>query len=384
MKPDPRVTDGSAGMSTATGGISGSALGRAMFLAGMQDQFNKRLAAKTQAIESDYRQRTNSINLDVRKWRSFQTDLEKAKDVVTGALERLHGIRGLVDSTIKTVNGARLDPNVATQAEGYRATFDSYLKSIRSRAQSTDDVPNLLGDSGERQLQVPVSVHGASIGIAQSYLGTGYRITDSDGFVWAPDYDGGLLRRYDAYPDEPTSLGGNLAQGVRLDAIAGNSVTFTIAPGTAGAGTFSGTLSGEGIGLPDAWYYDRLATADGRNRALADTASAKAAVDAEIHRLQGFFTTIEFQEQRATAVLHDLRDQSNALLLAQAKDTTAAQEEIQRQLNLVSGALAHSQAIGQQYTQMFGQFEKTGHGFTRVEGKTFAARIFSAFIDVGV
>jgi hypothetical protein len=371
-------------MSTGTGGISGSSFGRAMFLAGMQDQFNKRLAAKTAAIESDYRQRTNSINLDTRKWKNFQADLEKVKEVVTGALERLQGIRVLVDSTIKTVNSARLDPDIATLAEGYRATFDSYLKSIRSRAESTADTPNLLGNTGERQVQVPISVHGASFAIAQSYMGASYRIEDSEGYVWAPDYDGGLLRRYEAYPDEPTSLGGNLSQGVRLDALAGDTVTFTIAPDTAGAQTFTGTLSGEGIGLPDAWYYDRLATAEGRDRALADAETAKSVVDAEISRYQGFFTSIEFQEKRATTVLRDLRDDSNALLLAQAKDTTAAQDEIQRQLNLLSGALAHNQAIGRQYTQMFGQFGKTGHGFSRVEGKTFAARIFSTFIDVGI
>lgn len=117
-------------MTSAIGGLGGFDFQRASVLAGIQQQFNQRVAEKMAVSNSDYAAKINNVNRDTDKWEDFQGELGDAKKIVKGAVGRLESMMSLVDNLIQTVNKARLDPEIDTTQEGYRSTFDSYLKSI--------------------------------------------------------------------------------------------------------------------------------------------------------------------------------------------------------------------------------------------------------------
>lgn len=370
-------------MTSALSSVSGFDFQRASVLAGIQKQFNQRVAERTAVINSDYAAKIGSVQRDSPRWDAFRDDLDKSRSIVAGALSRLKSIQSMLDQTIQTVNKARLDPEIETTHEGYRSSFDSYLRSIRSRAGSNADTPNLLGNTGARELAVPISVNGATMPFRQSYMGTSYSIVGDDGYLWRPDYKGDLLRRYDSYPDTPTNISGNLSNGIRLDSVNGSDVSFTIAPGTAGATQYNGTLAIEGNGAADAWYYDGLATAEGRERALVDLDSAKAVIKAQIQRYQGVVTGIDHQARRASRVIKEVQQRTIRLVAEQEKASARAQVEGQQQLNAVADAIAHSQAMSGLFVNMLGMY-KVAQGSNQLVGTSTAARVFGAFVDFGV
>jgi hypothetical protein len=321
-------------------------------------------------IEANYGTKINGIDRQAQKWKDFQAELEQPRAVVGGAIGRLKGVRGLLDSLIKTVGKADLDPQSGTLSDGYRATFDSMLRSLRLRVDQTADNPNLLGKTGARELLIPTDIHGATQSLRQNYKGSDYKILDTSGFQWAPDYVGNLLRRYDSYPDDPSSVSGSFAGGIRLDSLSGGDVTFTIAPDTANPQTFTGTIDREGIGIVDAWFYDNLSTGDGRDRALADLKAARKTVDLEINRYQRFLTTIAYYDSRAAIRLGDFRAETGALLIEREREVLTSQDSIQRQFELATTALSRNQAIINVYKTMFA-----------TSGNTVADRVFGVIIN---
>lgn len=357
-------------MSTVLSPLSASNYKNALLLSGLQTQYGSRIAAKAALIESGYGTKLAGVDRQAQTWRDVQADLEKPRAVIGDTIGRLKGMRGLVESLINTVNKANLDPQSGTLSDGYRATFDSVLKSLRSRVDQAADSPNLLGKTGARELLIPTGVHGATLSVHQNFKGTDYKILDSSGDQWAPDYIGHLLRRFDSYPEQPSSVSGNLVGGVRLDGLTGDDVTFTIAPATANPQTFTGTIDREGIGLVDAWFYENFSTQDGRDRALSDLKAAKKAVNQEIDRYQGTLTAIQYYDTRAAIRLGDFREETGALLIEREREVLTSQENIRRQFDLATTALARNQFALNVYKTMFA-----------TSGNTVADRVFGTIVS---
>ena len=341
-------------MATVLSPLTASNYQNALLFSGLQSQYGSRIASRAALIEADYGTKIGAVDREAQKWKDFQADLKKPRSVVSGAIGRLKSMRGLVDSLIKTVGKADLDPESGTHFEGYRATFDSMLNSLRSQVDNATDGVNLLGKTGVRELLIPTGLSGATQSLRQNYKGVDYKILDTSGDQWAPDYVGNLLRRYDSYPDDPSSVSGNLASGVRLDGLTGDDVTFTIAPETANPQTFTGTIDRDGIGLVDAWFYEHLSTQDGRDRARADLTAAKKNLDQEIDRYQVTLTAIEFYDTRAAIRLGDFREETGALLIERERAVLTSQQNIQRQFDLATTALSRNQFALNVYKSMFG------------------------------
>jgi len=350
--------------------LTASNYNNALLVSGLQSQYGSHIAAKAALIESDYGVKISGIDRQAQQWKDFQAELEKPRGVVSGTIGRLKGMRGLIDSLIQTVGKADLDSQSGTLSDGYRSAFDSMLKSLRSRVDKATDSPNLLGKTGARELLIPTGLYGATQSVRQNYKGVDYKILDTSGEQWAPDYVGNLLRRYDSYPDDPSSVSGNLASGVRLDSLAGDDVTFTVAPGTADPQTFTGTIDREGIGLVDAWFYENLSTQDGRDRARADLTAAKKNLDLEIHRYQGTLTAIAYYDNRAAIRLGDFRAETGALLIEREREMLTSQQNFQRQFDLATTALTRNQFALDVYKTMFA-----------TTGNTVADRVFGTIIS---
>jgi len=357
-------------MSTVLSPLTASNYNNALLLSGLQSQYGSRIASRAAFIESDYGVKISGVDRQAQRWKDFQAELEKPRAAVSGTIGRLKSMRGLVESLIKTVGKADLDPQSATHFDGYRATFDSMLKSLRSQVDNATDSPNLLGNTGARELLIPTGLQGAVQSLRQNYKGVDYKILDTSGDQWAPDYVGNLLRHYDSYPDDPSSVSGNLASGVRFDGLVGDDVTFTIAPNTANPQTFTGTIDREGIGLVDAWFYENLSTQDGRDRASGDLKAAKQNLDLEIDRYKRTLTAVEFYDSRAAIRLGDFRAETGALLIERERDMLTSQQNIQRQFDLATTALARNQFALNVYKTMFA-----------TSGNTVADRVFGTIVS---
>ncbi len=80
-------------------------------------------------------------------------------------------------------------------------------------------------------------------------------------------------------------------------------ITFTTAPDTTDATTYTGTLSTSGLDILDAWLYGDLESAANQQRAEDDLHSAKNTVDLHLARLKGALATAQFYESQSNVQL---------------------------------------------------------------------------------
>ncbi len=357
-------------MATVLSPLTASNYQNALLLSGLQNQYGARIAARATAVESGYGTKIAAVDRQAQPWRDLQTRLEKPRSIISGAVGRLRGIRDLVSSLISTVEKAHKAAATGAPTEGHRASFDSQLRSLRARVDQTTDSPNLLGNSGARTLSVPTGPNGAGETVHQSYQGVDYRIIDEDGRVWIPDYTTGHIRRREPAGEGASSASGSLASGVLLDGLDGDRLTITIAPATATPQSLTGAIEREGLALVDAWFYDHLATENGRDRALADLNAARRSLDGEISRYRRILTTIGYADGRAAIRLGDFRAQTGALLIERERALASGRDQLQRQFDLATTALTRNQFALGVYKTMFAS-----------SGNRVADRVFGTIID---
>ena len=152
-----------------------------------------------------------------------------------------------------------------------------------------------------RSFTYQITEAGASQTVAGQFLGTDYTITDTAGKIWVREGSfTKVLRRTDSVTGQPTGEFAAITGGIRLDSFNSTTdeVVFTIAPESADATQFTGTLSRKGLGFLDAWLYDGLETSAGRDRAIVDIEKAKRTIDLELARYGSALTTAQFYEGR--------------------------------------------------------------------------------------
>jgi hypothetical protein len=325
--------------------------GRAQLLAQMQQVFEQRASRRAQGIKVGYDQQINSVDLEANRWRTVRTGVREATDVLSKALGRIRGIRNNIDTMIRNVNKAEQREPDGAGPEVYAASFDSLLRGLDQLAADTSYSPNLLGVA-RQSLTYRVGINGSTATVASAYVGSDYYIVDSESKYWDLDRTARILKRYDEFPDHPTSTAGNLATGLSLDSLSGTDITFTVGPDTASPETFSGTLHRKGLEILDAWGYDQFATADGRQRALDDLNQAKLAVDLEIRRYEVAMTSAKFYENLTNGAIKGFQKETNDLILQQAIDIQKAQEELARQFRSAIGSVARSISLQNEYAAM--------------------------------
>lgn len=336
---------------TVLSSFSAADFGRAQMLVQVQKFYNKKAQTKTTAIANEYGAQVNSINAENDRWKSVRDDIQDARSVLSDTLGRARGILTTLDNMIRAVNKSGQNTEGYTNPEMYAATFDSYLKGIDSAATRLSTNTNLLG-TAKQEVTFPTGINGVRQTVNSAFLGSDYYIVDNEGKYWDLDRSAKILKRYDVYPDEPTGTVGNLATGLQLDDLTGDTITFTVAPDTATPQTFTGTLHRSGLSLLDSWAYDGLATAEGRQKALADLNSAKVAIDLEVRRYQLAYTTADYYEKSASEAIDGLRKKTNQLAIEQAVAIQKEQNALAQEYQVSNNAIVQALALQNQYAKM--------------------------------
>ncbi|MBE0530765.1 MAG: hypothetical protein IH626_08050 [Rhodospirillales bacterium] len=325
--------------------------GRAQMLVQIQKFYNKKAAQKTQVITNDYKAQINSVNADGDRWASVRDKIQETRSVIATTLGRAKSILASLDNMIRTVNKCGQNTEGYTNPQMYAASFDASLNGLDSTASRSSTVPNLLGIA-RQEISFPTGINGAKQTVKSAFLGSDYHIVDSEGKYWDLDRQAKILKRYDDYPDEPTSIVGNIATGLRLDDMVGDAITFTVGPDTATPATFTGTLYRTGMKLLDSWAYEGLATTAGRQKALADLNMAKAAVDLEVRRYQLAYTTADYYEQIASESISTMRKKTNQLTIEQATAIQKEQTALSQEYQMSSNSIVQALALQNQYSKM--------------------------------
>ena len=338
-------------MATVLSNFSASSFGQANLLTKMGEVFEKQAEQRTAGITSHYTARINSVNLTKDRWTAVRSGIQDARSIISTTASKAQSILASIDNMITAVNKAEQNSDESYSAKVYAASFDAYLSGLDSTAKSSSVQPNLLG-TAKAELTYRASINGTTTTINSAFLGSDYYIIDDEGKYWALDRSAKTLKRYDEYPDDPTSTVGNFQTGIQLDSLSGDSITFTIGQDTADPQTFSGTVYRKGLEILDSWAYDGLATSDGRTRALADLKAAKAAIELEVRRYQIAFTTSDFYEKVANEAIVGLRKKTDGYMIQQAAEIQEAQDQLARDYQNATNSVAQSISMQNQYAKL--------------------------------
>ncbi|MCB2102572.1 MAG: hypothetical protein KDE22_16970 [Rhodobacterales bacterium] len=343
-------------MATVLDPPNAQAFRNATLLVQMQTAAETKAARQTETITNEYTQKIDSVNLEADRWTALEDDIAQVSSRLDGTVGRLEAIRKKLDTLIQTVNKAAQSTEETPNYAGYATTFDSFLRSLDSSADGGYDRPNLLGRS-EPTLEYYTTIHGATARVSGAYVGTGYQLDQTDGNgLWLPDLSARSLTKYLEYPGDPTTTSASFASGLQLDSINGDEVTFTVGADTASPETITANLTRKGLGVLNAWYYDGLATEDGRALALSELNDAKQALDLEISRYELAQTVASFYQDRATTTLEGFRKETNDLLLEQAAAIGKAQEELNRSFQAATSNVALALSSRNNYNTLFTPF----------------------------
>ncbi|MCP5366076.1 MAG: hypothetical protein H6907_18125 [Hyphomicrobiales bacterium] len=317
----------------------------------MQVAQERKLSLAVNGVQSEYQTKINVLAREEVRWEDVKEGTDDARAVFSGAVGRLESIRSRLNALISSVNKAEQESGTVSDLSGYGAAFDSILKGINDSTTKTRDNPNLISAKAA-SLTYVTSITGASLTVSSYDSGSSYTIVDSSGKKWVPNFDAKLLKRWDTYPTDPATEAGAFRGGLQLDSVAGDAVTFTVAPGTASPQSYSGTITKTGLGVVNAWYYDELSTSDGRQRALDDLETAVVGINLEIKRLELARDLATFHSARAQKRIEGLGDKSNDLLVEQARAVQETQERLQREFDTVATVLAGTAQQQQEYAAL--------------------------------
>ncbi len=338
-------------MVTVLSNFSAAGFGQANLLAKMGEVFENQAVQRTNTITSRYTARINSVNLTKDRWETVRTGIQDARSVISTTSSKAKSILSSIDNMISAVNKAEQNSDESYSAKVYAGSFDAYLSGLDSTAKSSSVQPNLLG-TAKTELTFRAGINGTTTTVNSAFLGSDYYIVDDESKYWALDRSAKTLKRYDEYPDDPTSTVGNFQTGLQLDDIDGDSITFTVGQDTADPQTFTGTLHRKGLEILDSWAYDGLSTEDGRARALADLKAAKAAIELEVRRYEITFTVSDFYESVATEAIVGLRKKTDSYMIQQAAEIQEAQAQLARDYQNAASSVTQSIAMQNQYAKL--------------------------------
>jgi hypothetical protein len=210
------------------------------------------------------------------KWQSLQPGIATAIEHLETVGERIGDLRTSVETLLYWNDQAATA--TASQLSEYVGYFDAAIRDLNAVANSTAQIPNLLGATLNTELSYTRNFDYDRATVAYGDISTAYYLVDSGNNLWRKDDAsfGTTLTQYDS-SGVATGKSAAVTHDVRLDSFSGSTATFTIHAGTSAQETIAGaTLVTSGLGITDSWLYGGLATSSGR--ALADTALRAALV----------------------------------------------------------------------------------------------------------
>ena len=362
------VLDGGDDASSLFGNISST---QSTLFQQVQVNANAQLAEKLQQVDDVAQQKLSALNLESDRWVSVKAQINNAKIYVSNGQDAADKVNQLLLDMRSSV------ANTAQQGEDpkfWRDQFNSQVNSINLQAESGAPATNLVGnlnpiDQSPNQIEYRSDLGTGSTTLTGTYIGTDFRIKANDGTVWVPDTQADLIQAYkglrgeaETYTTvegEKVSKATSTRNGMKLvsyDPKTQNiTVNITIVP-TEPPITVTGKLETNGIGVMQSWFYNDFATKADRDRAFTDISKAEVGVVSAQGDLQRSAVQVGQDDNRATAALNDLGNQTataSANQQSQEQDikVKAAQQYLAMQANL-----QNLQSVQSNYLQAFSGF----------------------------
>lgn len=318
----------------------------------LQNNIQARATAATKMIADQTDAKVSMMGLERSKWESVRSSIGEAKPQFESAVSALQSAKSMISGLRGMINRANIttDPNMY---KGYASTFQSYVKSVVSSLTSAQGRTALLaeGDAKNNSVSYKISTTGAEQIEFGRDLAPKYSLVSGTD-VWKVNRSQNILQLYRG--DKEQNMAANLTNGVRLDAInPDGSVNFTIGPDTATPTSYTNaTMTSSGLPLKDVWYYEGLATQDGRNRALKDLEQFAATLDTQIARFQGMADVADFYDIRAKAAMDELDAKGMSIQEDAQKQAKEMQQTLQQQANVLLQALDSSAVTQLSYANL--------------------------------
>ncbi|CCQ74178.1 hypothetical protein [Magnetospira sp. QH-2] len=320
-----------------------------MLLSQMQVQQQKKIQAESDKISNEYQTKINGKQTEIDSYTKLKADIGEVSTFLSKTVGQAKSILSNVDAMIRLVVSAE---QTDSGYGNYGTTFDNFLKRLDATTESGGVTKNPLSRL-EPDVFYKSSRYGGSQRVQGNYLGDSYQIIDSNDKVWIPDHQSKLLKQYNSYPDDPTNVNYSLEHGVRFDSVTGSSVTFTLNPDSGTPEALTGTLTGKGLEIVNAWYYENLNTTDGRTRAKADLDDAKAAAKVEVARYESAFAIAKYFEEKASTEAKGLTSDVNELLIERAQEVQQRQLELAQEFEAAQGRVVAAMSLKVDYQFMF-------------------------------
>lgn len=328
--------DAGLGTFTVLTPASAASINDSVFLNQINALNSPQIVQQQNRIQSTLQRELNQLGNEQIDLSELQTGLDDALKFINDAISRANLIRSRLDAAIKTALQA--DTGDANTFAALAASFDSSINSIIDTA-NTGPTPNLLSELPQSNLVFETNTSGSTITLRPKFLGTNYTVTeDVSGDVFVRVDSTKTFRETSATDGTFTGNFGAIFGGIRMDSFdaSTNAIGFTTSPATAGAQSFTGTLSKTGLGVGNAFIYDNLESQAGRDRAVADLESAKITVDQQLVRFKAALAQAQLASNRTSNRLNDLLIETETLTFNASVEiqSVAAQAEGLNQLNV--------------------------------------------------
>ncbi|GAB6054456.1 hypothetical protein JCM17960_32760 [Magnetospira thiophila] len=320
-----------------------------LLLSQMQNAQSKKVQEESNKISNEFQTDINAKKAEVDAYKELAASIGEVTTFLSKTTGQAKSILSNIDAMIRlVVSSEQTDSGYGN----YGKTFDNFLKRIDAATESGGVTKNPLSRV-EPDVFYKTSRYGGSQRVQGNYLGDSYRIVDQNGKVWVPDHTSKLLKQYDSYPDDPTKVNYSMEHGVRFDSVSGSTVTFTLNPDSGTPEVMTGTFTGKGLSVGNAWYYEHLNTTDGRTRAKEDLYDAKAAAKVEVARYESAFAIAKFYEEEAKSKAQGLTEDVNNLLVEKAKAVQEKQYKLAQEYEAAQGRVISAMSLKVDYNFMF-------------------------------
>ncbi|MBL4691826.1 MAG: hypothetical protein JKY92_00655 [Magnetovibrio sp.] len=312
-------------------------------------------ASQTQqnTIRTQFQPRLRAEKTTLTAQVGYQPDIQAAVSNLDKAISRLATIKSYVWDLLDFETKSRT-ADAATIAT-YTARFDTKIRSINRVADEIVVPPNLIGSTFSTDLSYIINALGDRKSKSYVDLSTGYSIEDASGHIWKKDsyVNSGTLAQYSTL-GVATGKSTEVSRSLRLDALNGNAINFTIHPGTAAQESFTGgVLSTTGLNIVDSWIYASLGTTEGRSRAEAALKSALTVIDIQSSAFNGALIRAQFDLGMAEIAAAGANTKISALNQAMLLSLQDVSNASRREKDASDLAITHQKTLLQAYQSLF-------------------------------
>ena len=288
------------------------------------------------------------------KWQSLQPRIAAAIEHLETAAGRIGDLRTQVETLLFWNNQAATA--TPSQLSDYVGHFDTAIRQLNAVANSTAQIPNLLGATPDTDISYTRNFDYDRATVVYENISTDYYLVDTGNNIWRKDDAtfGTTLTQYNS-SGIATGASAAVTHDVRLDSLSGSTASFTIHAGTGSAQTITGaTLVTTGLGIADSWLYGGLATSSGR--ALADTAlrAALVTLDARLTRINSALSVARYDSGIATVNAGAANRSISSTNLRQMLDLQESGDQFERDSLALSVAIDRNRGLRAAYLGLLG------------------------------